>query len=157
MRVIDSSSSSAHPQAGTPALRYWQVFISIIGLEAYAIILAFLQAMSGVRTDEAKYLLNIPYPHPPAARFLLGLTDGWAYQEFFWRFLFATLLVQAVFLIWSMGKILPRRDRFTLCGVWLFSAAFVAQTGSIMMAELTALQGLVFTWLWIRRDIAITR
>ena len=76
-----------------------QVLITVAGLEVYALALAFLQAMSGVRTDEAKYLLNIPYPHPPAARFVLGLTDGWAYQEIFWRIVFATLLVQAVFLV----------------------------------------------------------
>lgn len=134
-----------------------QILISITGLQAYALVLAFLQSMSGVRTDEAKYLLNIPYPHPPAARFILGLTDGWIFQELFWRIVFATLLVQAVFLVWSMGKILSRRDRFVLCAVWLLSAALVTQAGSVMMASLTAVEGLVFTWLWVRRDIEVTR
>ena len=140
-----------------PALNYGGKFVILIALQIYAIALAFLQSMGGVRTDEAKYLLNIPYPHPPAARFILGLTDGWAFQEMFWRITFATLLVQAVFLVWSMGKILSKRDRFVLCAVWLLSAALVTQAGSVMMASLTAVEGLVFTWLWVRRDIEVTR
>lgn len=125
-------------------------------LEGYAVALALLQMQGGVRTDEAKYLLNIPYPHPPLVRFVLSLTPSWPQQELFWRIVLATLLVQGAWIVWSMGKTLPIRDRLSVCGVWLFSAAFVAQAGSIMLVTVTALQGLVFTALFLRRDIDVT-
>jgi len=44
--------------------------IAAVALQIYALLLAGVQLLGGVRTDEAKYLLNIPYPHPPLARFL---------------------------------------------------------------------------------------
>ena len=49
----------------------------ILPLQAWAILLAFVQTLGGgVRTDEAKYLLNIPYPQPPLARWILGWTEA---------------------------------------------------------------------------------
>ncbi len=129
----------------------------ILGLQLYAFLLALMQLQGGVRTDEAKYLLGIPYPHPPLGRFLMQLTESWSFQEAFWRVVLASLLVQAMWLVWSMGKSLPMRDRLVACGVWLFSAGLVFQAGSIMMAPITAVQGLIFTWLYIRRDIDTTR
>ena len=72
----------------------------IIGLEGYALALAWIQSLGGVRTDEAKYLLDIPYPHPPLMRWVLNLTEGFTYQEMLWRMIFATLLVQAVWLVY---------------------------------------------------------
>ena len=120
--------------------------IAIVGLELYAGTLAFAQLLNGVRTDEAKYLLNIPYPHPP----LFGLFDGFAWQEHAARLLMATLLVQAVWLAWDMGRALKLPARMALCALWLGSAAFVLQAGTVMMAPLTALQALVFLW-WLSR------
>ena len=131
--------------------------ITLIGLQIYAIVLAAFQMRAGVRTDEAKYLLDIPYPHPPVGRFLFHLTESWSMQEAFLRVVLATLLVQAVWLVWSMGKPLPIRDRVAVCGVWLLSAGFVYQAGTLMMVSLTALQGLVLVWLYLRRDIDVTR
>lgn len=131
--------------------------IVIIGIQLYAIALTVLQSMGNVRTDEAKYLLNIPYPHPPLVRWILNLTEAFPFQEMLWRVVFATLLVQAVWLLWSMGKDLAPRVRIALCASWLLTAAVVVQAGTIMMAPLTALQGLVFTWLWMRRDLEIRR
>jgi hypothetical protein len=131
--------------------------ILIVVLEGYAVALAWLQSLGGVRTDEAKYLLNIPYPHPPAARWVLSLTDGWDLQEWFWRVVFATLVVQAVWIVASMGKGLTPRARVALCLCWLFAAAVVVQAGSVMMAPLTALQGLLFVWLWMRPDLSLRK
>ncbi len=121
--------------------------ISIIMLEAYAAALAWLQLQGGVRTDEAKYLLNIPYPHPPLARWILGLTDGWAYQEVFWRFVFASLLVQGVWLVWDMTLGMPWRQRRSISFLWLCASAVLLQAGSIMMAPLTSVEVLVLLWL----------
>ena len=121
--------------------------IIVIGLECYAFALAFMQLLNGVRTDEAKYLLNIPYPHPPLARWLLSLFDGFAWQELGARILFATVMVQAVWIVWDMGRALRLPARVSLCTLWLGSAAFVLQAGTVMMAPLTALQALLFLWM----------
>lgn len=122
--------------------------LTIIGLEGYAVLLALYQGLGSVQTDEAKYLLNIPYPHPPVARFLIHLTEGFAYQELLWRLVFATLLIQAVWIVARMATSFTPENRLTLCGFWIFSAAVLFQSGTIMMAVLTALQGLVFVWLY---------
>jgi hypothetical protein len=126
--------------------------VAAVLLEIYAVALAWVQALGGVRTDEAKYLLDIPYPHPPLARFLLSLTSGLPFQEMFWRIVFASLMVQAVWLIWEMGKSFTQDQRSTLAFAWLCLAAVMLEAGSIMMAPLTALQGLVFVWLLLGRE-----
>lgn len=124
--------------------------MTIIGFEVYAIALALLQFQNGVRTDEAKYLLNIPYPHPPFVRTILSSIDGWAHQELFWRIVFATLMVQAVWLVMDLAMDLSVRARRTLAICWLLSAALMSQAGTVMMAPMTALQGLVFIWIAYR-------
>jgi len=85
-------------------------------------------------------------------------------QEFFWRVVFASLVVQGAWLVLWMARREPVASdvsratgqlRFTASGLnhdqrialslaWLLCAAVVLQAGSIMMAPLTALQGLVF-------------
>ncbi|PIR53625.1 hypothetical protein COU76_00170 [Candidatus Peregrinibacteria bacterium CG10_big_fil_rev_8_21_14_0_10_49_10] len=127
-----------------------RLFVTFV-LELYAIALAMLQAGGGVQSDEAKYLLNIPYPHPPAVRWVLAQFDAWHYQETFVRVLFATLMVQAVWLVWDMVKELPVQRRYDLAVLWLFSGGVILQAGTVMMAPLTALQALVFLWMAQRR------
>ncbi len=104
----------------------------------------------GVRTDEAKYLLDIPYPHPPLARFIFSLLDGWQYQELFWRVVLATLVIQAVWLVIDMAKPLGKTAQVAAALCWILSAAVIAQAGTVMMAPLTALQALLFIWLLMR-------
>jgi hypothetical protein len=134
-----------------------QRLMALIGIQIYAIALAVLQSVGHVRTDEAKYLLNIPYPHPPLVRWVLSLTEALPFQEMLWRVVFATLLTHAVWLVWSMSSGLQRQVRSALAVSWLLSAAVVFQAGSVMMAPLTALQGLVFVWLWMRQDFDARR
>ncbi len=124
--------------------------LTIVGLELYALALAGVQYLNGVRTDEAKYLLNIPYPHPPLVRSILGSFDGWAWQELGARILFATLMVQAVWIVWDMGRALNVPARLSLAALWLGSASVVLQAGTIMMALITALEAIVFLWLLSR-------
>jgi len=134
-----------------------QRLMLIAGLEVWAFVLAFAQSLGGgVRTDEAKYLLNIPYPQPPLARTILGWTEAWPFQEMFWRIVFATLLVQAVWLVWDLGRDLPREHRFVLALGWLLSASVLFQAGTLMMAPLTALQGLIFVWLALNRSLPMS-
>ncbi|MFA6523279.1 MAG: hypothetical protein WCS85_02835 [Candidatus Peribacteraceae bacterium] len=121
-------------------------------LEAYALFLAWVQSLHGVLTDEAKYLLNIPYPHPPLIRSILSLTTALSVQEMLWRIVFASLLVQAVWIVWEIGRGLSGEQRFVLGGSWLLSAALVLQAGTIMMAPLTALEGLVFVALYVAAE-----
>lgn len=115
-------------------------------LEVYALLLAWMQATGGVRTDEAKYLLNIPYPHPPLVRFVMSLTEGFATQEMLWRILLATLLVQAVWIVVKMS------NNWILPALYLLSVSVVLQAGTIMMAPITAVQGLVFVWLLMESE-----
>jgi hypothetical protein len=116
-------------------------------LECYALLLAVVQEHNGVRTDEAKYLLDIPYPHPPLARWFFSLFDGFTWQEFFIRALVATFMVQAAWIVWDMARSLNRSGKIAVAVLWLGSAAFVLQVGTVMMAPLTALQALVFLWI----------
>ena len=102
-----------------------------------AVAFAALQYAAGVRTDEAKYLLNIPYPHPPLVRTLLGFTDGFMGQETVWRLAFALLLTGA-------GLWMSHRQRHVRMLVWLSIPAVFLQAGSVMMAPLVAVQAVMF-------------
>lgn len=133
--------------------RIGKVLLALL-LESVAVLLALYQNLSGVYTDEAKYLLNIPYPHPPLMRTVLSWLEFVPEQELIVRILFATLLIQAVWLVGSLAKYLSVEKRTTLCGFWLFSASVLLQAGTVMMAPLTALQGLLFVWLYFREDVS---
>ncbi len=126
---------------------------AILGLEVMAVLLACAHSLSNVRTDEAKYLLDIPYPHPPLLRGLMHALEVLPFQEMFWRVVFASAFVQAVWLVWDMGKFLARNERIALCGVWLLSAGVLLWTGAIMIAPVNAVQGLVFVWLLFRPEL----
>src|SRR3989338_1752916 len=126
---------------------------AVIGLELLAILLAWLQSLGGVRTDEAKMLLNIPYPHPPLLRWIVSQTEALPFQEMLWRVLLASIVVQAVWLVWDMGRDLPRGARMVAAGAWLLSAAVLAQAGSITTALVTAVWGLVFCWFFVRLEL----
>lgn len=125
---------------------------NILWLELYAVLLAFARFTGGVHTDEAKYLLDIPYPHPPLIRSILHLTDSWVGQEIFWRIVFASILVQSVWLLLRLAPDLRRKSRIALCVSWLFGSAILLQAGSIMMAPLTAFQALLFLCLYLRDE-----
>ncbi|MSR67239.1 hypothetical protein EXS65_00195 [Candidatus Peribacteria bacterium] len=119
-------------------------------LEFYALALALIRMPGGVHTDEAKYLLSIPYPHPPILRSLFAMLREMPLQEFFIRFLIASALVQAVWLLVDIGYVLSHRRRIVLVLSWLLSSALVLQAGTVMMVSLTALFGLVCAWLALR-------
>ena len=124
--------------------------LNILSIELLAITLAIVASFHGVVTDEAKYLLNIPYPHPPLFRFLVGLTRVIPGQELFWRVLLATLLLQTARFIPSFFPAEQKRERFAAGVLWLLSAAVLAQAGQILVAPVTALQVLVFCWLLLK-------
>ncbi len=115
-------------------------------LEIYAFLLAALQWAGGVRTDEAKYLLSIPYPHPPLVRSIMAFTAAVPFHEFFWRFVFASIIVQCVWLFVDLGRVLTYQRRLCLAVSWLLSSAVFLQAGSIVMAVLIAAFGAVFVW-----------
>jgi hypothetical protein len=127
---------------------------AIIGLQAYAFVLACAQAAGGVRTDEAKYLLNIPYPHPPLLRWVMSLTEACPLQDIFWRVVWATLFIQAVWFVWDIARSLPRASRLASCACWLLSAGIVLWAGSIYLSIFNALQALVLVWLLSRQTLA---
>ncbi|MBI3618609.1 hypothetical protein HY213_01070 [Candidatus Peregrinibacteria bacterium] len=130
-----------------------RILITSAILEVYALLLASLQALGGVRTDEAKYLLTIPYPHPPLFRWMMHLTAFLPFQEMFWRVLLATLLVHSVWFVWEMGRSLHFPDRMAVCGGWLLSTGVILQAGSIMLAPIVVVEALVFLWLRSRKDL----
>lgn len=116
-------------------------------LELIALALVFLQLPGGVRTDEAKYLLSIPYPHPPLMRSVMAWTSSMPQHEFFWRFLIASLTVQTVWIIADLADVLTRPRKICLAAAWLLSAAVILQGGTVVMAVVSALFGMVFVWL----------
>ncbi len=126
--------------------------ISAAVLEVLALIIVNIQMLGGVRTDEAKYLLNIPYPHPPLLRWTFDAVSFLPNHEFLLRVLMATVVIQAVWFVWDMGKRLPHEHRFLLAGTWLLSAAVLLQAGTIMMAPVTAVTGIFFLWLYVRLE-----
>ena len=115
-------------------------------IQVLALVLANAQGVLGVRTDEAKYLLDIPYPHPPLARGIFHFFEWLPFQEGFIRIVLATLLLQAVWLLWDACRDLHPAERFAVAITWLFSAALIIQAGTLMMAPLTALGALIFVW-----------
>jgi hypothetical protein len=118
------------------------------GLQMVAFAFVSWHALSGVLTDEAKYLLDIPYPHPPLIRFVMSMTDALPFQETFWRLILATAMVQAVWLVWDMTRESKHlEDRMVVCAGWLLSSAVLVQGGTILMAPIIALEALVFVWL----------
>ncbi|MEK7563121.1 MAG: hypothetical protein AAB544_01880 [Patescibacteria group bacterium] len=127
--------------------------LTIVGLQGFAVLTAMLHEHLGVHTDEAKYLLNIPYPHPPLMRWIMGLSDGWQYQELFWRVIFASCLVHGVWLVADMARKRSREERLTLCGLWFFTGALLLQAGTLMMATITAVEVLFLCWMLSRPEI----
>ena len=121
-------------------------------LELYALLLAGIQMFPGVHTDEAKYLLSIPYPHPPILRSIIAATAGFPAQEFLWRFIIASALVQAVWLLRDLGYVIPRPRRIALAASWLFASAVILQAGTVMMAPISGLFGLICVWLVLRAE-----
>lgn len=124
-------------------------------LEAYAFLLASVQMLGGVRTDEAKYLLGIPYPHPPLVRTLMAWTSWIAFHEFFWRLVLATIAVQSVWLLIDLGAVLTKQRRLALGLSWLLSAAVVLQSGSIVLVVCTAAFGLLFLWMALHPEVPL--
>ncbi len=116
----------------------------IIVLEVLACALALLHVPAGVLTDEAKYLLSIPYPHPPLLRGLIGLTSELPGHAFLWRFLFASIAMQASWIVWDLSGALTREKRIALLSAWILSAAVLTQSGAILIVVPTAVFGLLF-------------
>lgn len=124
----------------------------IIGLETLAILLAWMQSLGGVRTDEAKTLLNIPYPHPPLLRWIVSQTEVLPFQEILWRVLLASIVVQAVWLVWDAGRGLARGPHLLVCASWLCSSAVLLQAGTVTTAPLIAVFGLFLVSYILRQD-----
>jgi len=127
-------------------MRKHPILTAVLFLEILALMLTFLQFSGGLVSDEAKYLLSIPYPHPPFVRSVLGWTAFMPMHEFFWRFVCASLVLQCVWFVWDLGDVLTRPRRLALAASWLLSAAVILQSGMIVMATGAALSGLVFLW-----------
>jgi hypothetical protein len=122
--------------------------LTALGLEVYAVALALLGSANAVRTDEAKYLLDIPYPHPPLLRWILGLFDGWSGQEIFVRIFFATVVIQSVWMLWRVAKRLRPASATWISLLYLLSAGTVFHAGTVMMSVVTGWQFLMLLLLY---------
>lgn len=111
-----------------------------LGLLFLALALTFFQFHIGIRTDEAKYLLNIPYPHPPFIRSIFGWTDGWIAQEIFWRFILSLVLIFSGFLFRG-------RDPIVTLLAWITAPAVLLAAGTVMLAPITALYAVFLLWI----------
>ncbi len=120
-----------------------KIIVSILSLTILASVLVYIHLDAGILTDEAKYLLSIPYPHPPLLRTLMSWTKGWGEQEIFWRGLFAVWTLQSV---WLLQKIRTQNGRsLFLVGalLFLFSPAIFLQSGTIMLVVPAAVFGMI--------------
>jgi hypothetical protein len=127
--------------------------ISGLIFQLYALLLVVAQLSYGVKADEARYLLNIPYPHPPLLRWIMSQTEFLSFQEVLWRIIIATIVIQSVWIVRDMARGLLSGQRKFVMLYWLLSAAVLLQAGTIMMAPITAIQGLIFLWLITRPNI----
>ncbi len=134
-------------------MRKNSVVTAVLLLEILALALVFLQLQGGVRTDEAKYLLSIPYPHPPLLRSLMAWTSMLPFHEFFWRFFIASLAVQSVWMISDLGDVLSRPRKQCLCAAWLLSSAVLLQGGTIMLSVFSGFFGLIFLWCALHPEV----
>lgn len=121
-------------------------------LEAYAILLAIFRYAGGLQTDEAKYLLNIPYPHPPFFRGLMSLTVSLPGNELLWRIIFASLLVQCVWFFVDLGSVLTSPRRRALVLSWLLSTSILVQGGALVLVVLVACFAVFFLWAALRPE-----
>ncbi len=83
-------------------------------------------------------------------RTALGWMDGWAGQELFVRAVFATAVVQAVWLLWDLMRERGRTERLAVAFAYLVSATVISQAGTVMFASVTAVQLLCWHWLNVR-------
>lgn len=127
-------------------MRQHKILIVVLLLEVLALVLASVQFADGLVTDEAKYLLSIPYPHPPFLRSFMGWTTEIPWHEFLWRFVFASMLVQCVWFFVDLGRVLSPQRRLCFAASWLLLSSVVLGSGSIIMAVMTAAFGAVFVW-----------
>lgn len=147
---IRSLRSHSGPSAGHP-FPYGERGASV-GLVLLALALALLQHYQGLSTDEAKYLLDIPYPHPPLLRWLMGMTSLMPGQVFLWRTALAFALLSGA---WIAASLLPetqREYRPMIGALWILSASVLTLSGQILMAPVTALQALIFFRLLLKDE-----
>ncbi|MDO8468864.1 MAG: hypothetical protein Q7S29_03855 [Candidatus Peribacter sp.] len=120
------------------------------GLVLLGIALAALHAWQGITTDEAKYLLNIPYPHPPLARGIIGFTQWIPGQEMLWRVILAIILLLAAELARAFAPAREKASTFLLAGLWVLSASVFVSAGQILLAPITAVEMLVFCYWYLK-------
>ncbi len=120
-----------------------KIFIAIVLLEVIACFAVYIHLKSGVLTDEAKYLLSIPYPHPPAVREMMAWTKGWEWQEWFWRLVFASMMIQSIWLFASAQIMQEKKLMSIIALCFLFSPAIFLQSGTIMLVVPAAAFGML--------------
>ena len=122
------------------------------GLVVLGIVLAVLHAWQGLTTDEAKYLLNIPYPHPPLARGIIGFTQWIPGQEMLWRVILAVVLLVAAELARAFAPAREKSATVLLAGLWVLSAAVFVSAGQILLAPITVVEMLVFCYWYFKGE-----
>ncbi|MFH1443892.1 MAG: hypothetical protein ABIG34_00695 [Candidatus Peregrinibacteria bacterium] len=151
---VPSPGASRHPLPKGEGKRKIYFLNPFFGLVLLGLALAALHLWQGVTTDEAKYLLNIPYPHPPLARSIIGFISSIAGHEAFWRCILAILLLQGTWLASACAPSRERGAKLLLAGLWILSTAVFVWGGSVLLAPLTALQMLAFCyWLLKGEDL----
>ncbi|MDD5055185.1 MAG: hypothetical protein PHZ00_02860 [Candidatus Peribacteraceae bacterium] len=121
--------------------------ILVIGIfELIALGIALLGMRMGLQSDEAKYLLEVPFSLPHAIRWFLSFGASLTFHEFLMRFVLASIAVQAGWLLWDLGTVLPLERQMALVGTWLLSAALIMQGGTLLPVTMTTVCGLAFVW-----------
>jgi len=149
---VPSPGVSRHPLPKGEGKRNPFFLHPFFGLVLLGIVLATLHAWQGITTDEAKYLLNIPYPHPPLARGIIGFTQWIPGQEILWRVLLAVALLLAAELARAFASAREKGATFLLAGLWVLSVAVFVSAGQILLAPITAVSMLVFCYWYLKGE-----
>ena len=67
-------------------------------------------------------------------------------HEFFWRVIIASIVVHGAWLIFDLGEVLTRPRRMALTAAWLLAAPVILQSGTIVLAVVAGVFGLLFMW-----------
>jgi hypothetical protein len=152
LRPAGFGGQAGHPLPTGEGKRKTFFLNPFFGLVFLGIALAVLHAWQGITTDEAKYLLNIPYPHPPLARGIIGFTQLIPGQAMFWRIILAIALLLAAELARACAPARERGVAFLLAGLWILSASVFVSAGQILLAPVTAVEMLVFCYWYLKGE-----
>lgn len=119
-----------------------RALIVAFGCVAVLLLLVWLRGGAHIVTDEAKYVLNIAYPHPPGLRWLMHWRVGsLVFHIWFWRFCMISGWL-AAFAYWMRHQRFGCPLEWCLLVLWTTGAWWMF-AGNLLLVSATSAQALV--------------